>query len=79
MEHRFTIPQIDKILHDLALEFIGFEFLSFESANNNANNLYRAQFPEDPNMTSLALWDKFEAMRPDTFRKMYNFWCQKKD
>lgn len=79
MEHRFTLPQIDKILHDLALEFIGFEFFSFESANNNAKNLYRNQFPQDPEMTNLALWDQFETMRPQTFRKMYDLWCQKKD
>ena len=77
-EHQFTIPQIDNILHELALEFIGFEFLSFESENNNAKDLYLAQFPEDPNTTNLLLWSQFENMRPNTFRKMYNFWCQNK-
>ena len=78
MEHRFTLPQINQILHDLNLDFIGFSFYSFEPGSSNAKDLYRARFPEDRDMTNLALWDQFETLRPHTFRKTYNFWCQKK-
>ena len=73
MEHRFTLPQIDNILQELNLKFIGFEFPDGEKTKN----AYRAHFPQDPEMTNLGSWNNFETMYPDTFRKMYNFWCQK--
>lgn len=71
-EHRFTLPQINRILDDLKLNFIGFKFDSFK-----IGNAYRNAFPQDREMKNLLLWHEFETMHPSTFIKMYNFWCQK--
>ena len=38
---------------------------------------YRASHPDDPAMTDLARWHRFEQDRPDLFIAMYQFWCQK--
>lgn len=72
-EHRFTLPQLNRAIDELNLDFIGFVFDSIKT-----ENLYRAQFPEDVAMTNLALWDRFEHMHPATFYGMYRFWCRKK-
>lgn len=71
-EHRFTLPQIERILEDLGLRFIGFEF-----ENPAHAQCYRALFPEDTEMTDLRRWDELEAKHPDAFSGMYQFWCQK--
>lgn len=76
MEHRFTLSQISKALFELNLEFIGFNF-PFQPESNRATKLYLADFPDDPEMRNLTLWNKFEAKYPDTFAGMYNFWCQR--
>jgi Tfp pilus assembly protein PilF/2-polyprenyl-3-methyl-5-hydroxy-6-metoxy-1,4-benzoquinol methylase len=78
MEHRFTLVQINKILTDLNLAFLGFEF-PFVPVNIDTAKLYRAHFPDDRKMQKLAWWDQFEAIYPDTFISMYNFWCKKRD
>lgn len=70
-EHRFTLPWIEGILHDLGLEFLGFEFESALMA-------YRSEFPLDRAATSLANWAEFEARHPDTFAAMYQFWVTPK-
>ena len=36
-------------------------------------------FPQDPEMLSLELWDKFEATNPKTFASIYDFWVYKPD
>jgi len=77
MEHRFTLPGISQILDDLSLEFLGFEFPA-DPTSSAAARSYSAQFPEDRQMTNLALWDRFETLYPDTFITMYTFWCQKR-
>lgn len=71
-EHRYTLPQLERAVADLHLAFIGFEF-----DNTQVTNAYRSQYPQDQDMTNLALWDQFETRHPNTFAKMYNFWCQK--
>lgn len=73
-EHRFTLPQINGLLNELDLEFIGFEL-----DNNAVKSRYQEMFPEDREMTNLLLWDQYEEMYPHTFSKLYNFWCRKKD
>ena len=71
-EHRFTLPQIDRIINELNLKFLGFMLPEIRVIND-----YHRQFPEDINMTNLILWDKFESVYPDTFTRMYQFFCQK--
>lgn len=71
-EHCFTLPQIQALLEKHKLNFIGFEF-----PNPKAKSLYRTESPDDPALTDLEHWDRFEQRHPDTFEGMYVFWCQK--
>ena len=52
--------------------------VGFSLHNPQVKASYRAQFPDDPNMTDLTHWDRFETSHPNTFSRMYHFWCQKK-
>jgi len=70
-EHCFTLPQIQQLLEQSGLKFIGFE-LSHQVAT-----AYRQTCPEDRDMNDLYQWAKFEQAYPDTFASMYCFWCQK--
>lgn len=72
MEHRYTLPQIDRILHQLGLKFLGFSLY-----DSKVRARYRQHFPEDTSLTDLGSWDRFEQMYPTTFARMYQFWCQK--
>lgn len=71
-EHQFTLPRIAAALGGLGLDFIGFRL-----ENDGIKRRYQHMFPEDKEMTNLALWDRFEQVYPHTFAKMYDFWCQK--
>ena len=73
-EHRYTLPQLERALADLNLEFLGFEFLE----SGETINAYRQQYPQDTQMTNLALWDEFETQHPNTFSRLYDFWCRRK-
>ena len=75
-EHRYTIPQIEKMIADQGLEFLGFQF--YEEALG-IQNLYRKENPSDAAMTDLAAWARFEAAHPEIFTEMlgYLFWCRK--
>jgi hypothetical protein len=70
-EHRFTLPQISKILLDSNLEFLGF-------TDSFIKNKYSKIFPSDKKNISLIQWNKFEKSYPETFIGMYNFWLRKK-
>jgi tetratricopeptide (TPR) repeat protein/2-polyprenyl-3-methyl-5-hydroxy-6-metoxy-1,4-benzoquinol methylase len=70
-EHLFTIPQINGILQDLSLNFIGFSF------DSDISSQYHTMYPDDFSETNLENWDRFEAQNPDTFAGMYQFWVQK--
>jgi len=72
-EHRFTLPQIEEILDDLGLSFIGFEFPQQHILDD-----FREAYPEKDAMKSLSSWHQFELNNQDTFREMYQFWLQKK-
>ena len=72
MEHRYTLPQLDKIIRQLDLTFLGFVL-----RDTKTRTLYQRHFPEDTSMTDLASWDRFENMYPTTFAGMYQFWCRK--
>ncbi|HEX2115897.1 MAG TPA: methyltransferase domain-containing protein [Alphaproteobacteria bacterium] len=71
-EHRFTIPQIAQALDQLGLSFIGFDPLDYAVVMK-----FRARFPADPEMRSLANWEVFEQDNPNTFASMYQFWLRK--
>jgi 2-polyprenyl-3-methyl-5-hydroxy-6-metoxy-1,4-benzoquinol methylase/tetratricopeptide (TPR) repeat protein len=71
-EHRFTLPQIAA-----AIDALGLSFVRFDSLNPGVVAKYRARFPADPEMRSLADWDTFERDNPDTFPNMYQFWLRK--
>ncbi len=71
-EHRFTLPQLERIFADLGLRFLGFEF-----KDPTPKRTYQSLFPEDITMTDLCRWDELEAKHPSTFAGMYQFWCQK--
>ncbi len=72
-EHRFTIPQIAKLIRELGLQFVKFEMPPPHRA------AYHAAFPDDAAGTNLANWDQFEAHNPDLFMNMYRFWVRKPD
>jgi SAM-dependent methyltransferase len=70
-EHRFTIPQIGRMLQDTGLKFIGF------SIDPRILKKYAARYPADRAQMDLDHWNSFEEAFPDTFAAMYNFWVQK--
>tara|TARA_B100000131_G_scaffold28846_1_gene27113 strand:- start:389 stop:2485 length:2097 start_codon:yes stop_codon:yes gene_type:complete len=70
-EHRYTIPEISKILKDLNLEFIGF------STNPILKEKYLQSFPNDKKNLSLDNWNEFEINNPGIFKGMYQFWIRK--
>jgi tetratricopeptide (TPR) repeat protein len=70
-EHRFSLPDVRDMLVALELEFLGFEF-----TNDNVRVHYRATNPDDPTMTDLTRWARFEKRHTDAFSGMYIFWCR---
>ena len=73
-EHRYTIPQISKILDNFGLEFLGFSSLHPSIKQNFSNH-----FSKDKKNISLENWHAFELKNPDTFLGMYQFWLKKKE
>tara|TARA_B100000787_G_scaffold112469_1_gene83764 strand:- start:93 stop:2282 length:2190 start_codon:yes stop_codon:yes gene_type:complete len=72
-EHLFTIPQISKILKNLNLDFLGFNF-----NNNFHKKAFSKSFPNDKKNISLDNWHQFETINPNTFGGMYQFYVRKK-
>jgi 2-polyprenyl-3-methyl-5-hydroxy-6-metoxy-1,4-benzoquinol methylase len=69
-ERRFTLPEVESMIEQLGLQFVGFEF-----ADSGATaRRYVERFPEDRNGVQLANWHRFEQEFPDTFSRMYQFW-----
>ena len=69
-EHQFTINQIQKCLSDLDLKFCGFE------ADTIVSN-FKLTNPEKEDLYNLKKWEAYEEKNPNTFKGMYQFWCQK--
>ncbi len=67
-EHRFTLSQINEMLSEANLKFLGFELRDSE-----AMVAFKQQFPEDELDLSLTHWETFEAEHPDLFKGMYQF------
>ena len=70
-EHRFNLIEIDRIVKDLGMKFLGFEF-----SNNSTFINFRNKFPSASEY-SLLDWHKFELEFPNTFVNMYQFWLMK--
>ena len=73
-EHTFTLLEIDVLLKDAGLEFIGFEL-----PDPATFICYQNSYPDDILRINLKNWHRFELANPDTFIGMYNFWCKKPD
>ncbi|MDA0229872.1 MAG: tetratricopeptide repeat protein [Proteobacteria bacterium] len=71
-EHRFTLIGIDEALRELGLKFLGFTI-----HNQKILRKFKDSYPSGGDLISLQLWHEFEFKNPDTFRGMYQFWCQK--
>ena len=70
-EHRFSLPQIFKILENLNLEFLGF-------CDSKIKEKYSKLFPNDKKNISFNNWNQFEILEPLAFLGMYKFWVRKK-
>jgi tetratricopeptide (TPR) repeat protein/2-polyprenyl-3-methyl-5-hydroxy-6-metoxy-1,4-benzoquinol methylase len=70
-ELRTSLNEVAGWLDELGLEFLGFQLDDMATAD-----LYRRRFPEDPAMTRLDLWDRFETENPTTFGGLYQFWVR---
>jgi tetratricopeptide (TPR) repeat protein/SAM-dependent methyltransferase len=71
-EHRFTLLQIEEILRNLGLKFLGFEL-----GKTFGRSKFIENYPEKDAIISFPLWHEFELKNPDTFGGMYQFWVQK--
>lgn len=70
-EHQHTLPEIAAFLTEQNLQFLGFEI------DPRVLTLYVEQNPDDPAMTDLAAWHRFETQQPGIFKGMYQFMVQK--
>lgn len=71
-EHRYELGEVDGMIRELGLEFVGFELAGRDHARE-----YRRRFPDDPDMLDLHSWAELEASRPGMFSGMYLFWVRK--
>ena len=71
-EHRFSLPQIQKVIDELGLNFVGFEFGSPETLAS-----FKSVFPGAGAEHSLKNWHEYEFGHPHTFSAMYQFWVSK--
>jgi len=70
LEHSFEIPQLQQMLDELALEFLGFEL-----PHSGTRQDFLRQYPHQ--YRDLPAWTAYEAAHPDTFEAMYVIWCRK--
>jgi len=71
-EHRFTLLQVEAALASLKLNFMGFGLQDADTLTN-----FKKAHTNNGALTALSSWHEFERENPDTFRAMYQFWCQK--
>ncbi|MEO0380160.1 MAG: class I SAM-dependent methyltransferase [Pseudomonadota bacterium] len=72
-EHQFTLPQISAMLKRNGLKFLGF-------SSSAARDALRKMPPKmaQRRQRDLDAWDKYEKRHPDTFTRMYDFFCVKR-
>lgn len=71
-EHWYTVPDIEEMLEDLGLTFVGFELE--DPAYLRA---YKTRNPDDPDAVALHNWHEFELEHPRIFASMYQFWVKR--
>ena len=71
-EQRVTLADVERLLGDAGLRFIG-----FESVDARLVESYRRRFPQDDAMDDLTRWQTLEAQIPEAFTGMYQFWCER--
>ena len=67
-EHRFTVPQLRRMIETLDVEFVGF------AVPEAVGRAFDARHPGG--RRDLDSWDAFERDFPDTFAGMYLFWVR---
>jgi len=72
-EHRYTIPQLQDILEELSLEFLG-----FEHAMQVKDATYAEHYPHDRKQTNLNHWHELEQRNSLLFYGMYQMWLRPK-
>ena len=70
-EHRFDLLKIKEILSGQGLTFLKMNVPPAVMAQ------FRSLYPADPEAKGLENWHDFERRYPDTFIRMYQFWCRK--
>lgn len=72
-EHQFTIPEIGVMLKRNGLKFLGF-------CSPTARAVLAEMPPKmaDRKRRDLESWDRYERRYPDTFLRMYDFFCMKR-
>ncbi len=73
-EHRFRLPTIKQYLDTLGLEFGGFLLEDRDVVRN-----FHALNPARTQWLDLDCWAEFETRHPNTFHRMYQFYCLKPD
>ncbi|MBN8521048.1 MAG: methyltransferase domain-containing protein [Alphaproteobacteria bacterium] len=73
-ETRYTIEDLKNLLNRHNLTFLGFR----EQAKA-LQEKYISLYPDDPRMTNLDNWEKFEQAFPLTFANMYQFVCCRRE
>ena len=71
LEHRFTLPQIGRLLDDLGLEFRGLETPDLILTQ------YWTPYPSPKDRRNLSHWHEFELNNPDAFGGLYEIWSRK--
>lgn len=71
LEHRYTVPQIGKLLDDLGLEFRGLETPDLILTQ------YWTPYPSPKDRRNLSRWHEFELNNPDVFGNLYEIWSRK--
>lgn len=72
-EHRFTLPEIKRVLDALRLRFEGFVMSAQLAA------CYQARYGATAGLDDIENWEAFESDFPDAFAGMYIFWVRKAD
>ena len=70
-EWQHDLPEIAAFIAAEKLTFLGFEI------DARVAHEYAAANPDDPAMTDLDRWHRFECANPNVFIGMYQFWVQK--
>jgi hypothetical protein len=70
-EHRFGPLQLQEMMGELGLDFLGFQF-----PQPAVPRRYAQRYPGDPAMRRLDLWEELEQDMPRAFSAMYQLWCR---